>query len=99
MILLSCVGSAVAVITLIFAVFLLVEGISLCVGALRLRAHSGWVWTLLSGLASFVLGVMIYVRWPSDSAWVLGSIFGINLIFNASSVLALALAAPKAADR
>ena len=58
-----------------------------------MRAHQGWIWTLISGLAALALGVMIYVRWPSSSAVVLGTLFGINLIFNGTSLLALGLSA------
>jgi len=35
-------------------------------------------------------------NWPSDSAAILGLFFGINLLFNGSSLLALGLSAPKA---
>ena len=81
----------------IFAVFLIVEGISLIGGALRLRKHAGWSWTLINGIAALILGIMVYSRWPSDSAWVLGLFFGINLLFSGMSLLMLGLAAPKSA--
>ena len=91
--LLACVTSSVMVITLILAIFFIVEGVSLAFGAFRMRSHSGWVWMLVSGLASLFLGAMIYVHWPSSSAAVLGLLFGINMIFNGSSLLALGLSA------
>lgn len=94
-VLLTCVTSSIEVITLIVAVFLFVEGLFLAVAAVKMRAHQGWVWTLINAIASIVLGGMIYVRWPSDSAWVLGLLFGINLIFSGSSLMALGFAAPK----
>jgi len=72
-----------------------VEGILLCTAAVQMRAHSGWIWTLVSGVASFVLGAMVYVRWPSDSAELLGVFFGINMLFNSSALFALAFSAPK----
>ena len=95
--LLICVASSIAVITLIFAVFLIVEGIFLIGGAFRLRKHSGWSWTLINGIAALILGVMVYWRWPSDATWVLGLFFGINLLFSGMSLLMLGLAAPKSA--
>jgi uncharacterized membrane protein HdeD (DUF308 family) len=96
-ILLRCIASSIAVITLILAVFLIVEGISSLIGAYKLRHHYGWVWTLINGIAALVLGVMVYVRWPSNSAWVLGLFFGIHMLFNGMSLLMLGLAAPKPA--
>ena len=44
--------------------------------ALRLLAlahrFEGWAWLFLSGLVTFVLGVMVWRRWPTDSLWVIG---------------------------
>lgn len=92
-VLLSYVGSGLAVITLILAIFFVIEGVVLSVGALKMRSHSGWVWTLISGLAAILLGLMIYVQWPSSSDWVVGLLFGINLIFSGTSLLALGMGA------
>jgi len=75
------------------AMFFVLEGVFLAVGAIQMRSHSGWVWTLISGLAAIFLGVMIYGGWPSSSAWVLGLLFGINLIFSGTSLLALGMGA------
>jgi uncharacterized membrane protein HdeD (DUF308 family) len=90
-----CVASSVAIITLIFAIFLIVEGIFLIAGAFKLRKHNGWIWTLINGIAALVLGVMVYAHWPTDSLWLLGLFFGINAIFSGMSFLMLGLAAPK----
>ena len=92
-VLLNCVASAVTVITLIFSIYLIVEGIFQTIAAFKLRAHPGWIWTLVSGVAAIVLGLMVQARWPSDSVWVLGTLLGINLIFSGASLLALGLAA------
>ncbi|MEI8386750.1 MAG: HdeD family acid-resistance protein [Verrucomicrobiota bacterium] len=94
--LLNCLTSSVLVITLIFAIFLIIEGVFVSVTALSMRATPGWVWMLVSGVASLVLGIMVYKHWPSDSAAILGLFFGINLLFKGSSLLALGLSAPKA---
>jgi len=93
--LLNCLVTSVMMITLIFAFFLIIEGVFVSVTALTMRDTPGWVWMLVSGLASLVLGVMVYNRWPSDSSAVLGFFFGISLLFNGSSLLALGLSARK----
>lgn len=96
-VLLRCVASSLAVITLIIAIFFVIEGVHALVGAIQMRAHKGWVWTLISGLAAIILGLMVWVRWPSDSAAVIGLLYGINSIFWGSSVLALGFGTPKQA--
>lgn len=96
-ILLRCVASSIAVITLILAIFLIIEGISFIIGSFQMREHRGWVWTLINGIAALVLGAMVYSRWPSDSTWILGLFYGINSLFWGVSLLSMGLAAPKAA--
>ncbi|MDD5200948.1 MAG: DUF308 domain-containing protein [Terrimicrobiaceae bacterium] len=95
--LLSCGKSSVLVITLIFSIFLIVEGIFLIITAFRIRHHSGWSWTLISGIAALVLGLMVRAHWPTDSIWVLGLFFGINSLFSGMSLLMLGFGASKPA--
>jgi uncharacterized membrane protein HdeD (DUF308 family) len=91
--LLSCVRSGLNLIMLIFAVYLIVEGIFDIYGALKMREHSGRIFMMLNGIITIVLGLMVYAHWPSGSAWILGLFFGINLLFNGFSQLMLALSA------
>jgi uncharacterized membrane protein HdeD (DUF308 family) len=93
--LLSCVRSGLNLITLIFAVYLIVEGIFSIFGAFKIREHRGWVFMLLNGIITMVLGLMVYAHWPSGSAWILGFFFGINLLFHGFSQLMLGLSASK----
>lgn len=96
-ILLNCLKSSVVMITLIFAIFLLVEGVVGVLTAIRMRGNPGWAWVLFSGLSSLLLGALVYYRWPSNSLAVLGLFFGISLVMNGSSLLALGFAARKPA--
>jgi len=93
--LLSCVRSGLNLITLVFAVYLMVEGIFCIFGAFKIREHKGWTFMLLSGIATLALGLMVYAHWPSGSAWILGFFFGINLLFHGFSQLMLGLSASK----
>ena len=79
--------------TLILAVFLLVEGIFKIITALRVREHRGWGWLLASGIVSVVLGVMIWAQWPASGLWVIGLLVGIQLLFTGWSLVMLALVA------
>ena len=93
----NCLPSSVAVITLIFAIFLVAEGVSMAVTAFNMRGTPGWGWMLFSGLVSIVLGMMVFNRWPSGTTAILGLLFGINLLLNGTSLLALGFSARKPA--
>jgi uncharacterized membrane protein HdeD (DUF308 family) len=93
--LLSCVRSGLNLITLIFAVYLIVEGIFDILGAFKIREQRGWVFMLFNGIVTMVLGVMVYAHWPFGSAWVLGLVLGINLLLHGFSQLMLGLSAAK----
>ncbi len=96
-ILLRCIGSSVAIITLILAGYLAAQGVVAILGAVKLRGNDGWIWSLVNGLASLVLGLMVFSRWPNDSASILGLLFGIHTLFSGVSLLMLGLASRKEA--
>ena len=80
-----------AIITLILACYLAAEGVVAIFGALKLRGNAGWVWTLINGLASLVLGFMVFSRWPGNSVAILGLLFGFHALFSGISNLMLGL--------
>jgi uncharacterized membrane protein HdeD (DUF308 family) len=82
----------VLTLTLFLAGVFLVEGVSRTMLALRMRPAQGWGWFLVGGLAGIVLGLMIWLEWPSSALWALGLLVGINLLFSGVSLTSLALA-------
>jgi uncharacterized membrane protein HdeD (DUF308 family) len=83
------IGGVVAL-TAFLAAVLVVDGIFRSVLAFQVRPRAGWVWVLIGGILSIVLGVMIWQQLPSSALWVLGLLLGINLIFSGVSFLMLA---------
>lgn len=84
----------VLALTWILAAFLLAEGIFELVLAFKLRSLSpNWTWVLGHALLTLLLSIMIWSKWPSSSAWVIGLLFGINIISNGISRIMLSLAA------
>jgi uncharacterized membrane protein HdeD (DUF308 family) len=79
--------------TVVLAVFLIVDGIFRIIMAMRLRDHRGWGWLLASGIMSLILGVLIWAEWPASGLWVIGLLVGIQLLFTGWSLVMLALAA------
>jgi len=67
--------------TLLLALLFMFEGglkISL---AFQMRPQTGWIWPLVSGILAIVLALLIWAEWPSSAAWVIGLLFGINMLF------------------
>jgi uncharacterized membrane protein HdeD (DUF308 family) len=67
-------------------------------GALKLRGNAGWVWTLINGLASLVLGFMVFSRWPKNSVAVLGLLFEIHALFSGEWLQMLGLSTRKVTE-
>jgi uncharacterized membrane protein HdeD (DUF308 family) len=47
-------------------------------------------WTVLSGVVSVVLGVMLATGWPTSALWFIGFAIGLDLIFSGWALLMLA---------
>jgi uncharacterized membrane protein HdeD (DUF308 family) len=84
------------VLTLLLAGVILVIGIFRVAMALQHRGTAGWIWTLLGGIVSIALGVMIYLRWPVSGLWLIGMFVAIDLIVSGWTYILLALAARRA---
>jgi uncharacterized membrane protein HdeD (DUF308 family) len=69
----------------------LVGGLLRIIIALTHRFRN-WGWVLANGVVTFLLGLMIWQRWPEASERVIGLVVGIELIFAGWSWVALALA-------
>ena len=77
-----------SVFTLFIGFMLIASGVMRIVVAFRLRGTDGWVWMVLAGLVTLLLGLIITLHWPVDSLWVLGMFLGIDLIFSGVSLVA-----------
>ncbi len=73
---------ALITLTLLLAMYFLIEGIVELVVYFRTRAghHAGWM--LWNGLVTLILGVVILAQWPFSSVWVLGTLVGISLLMS-----------------
>jgi uncharacterized membrane protein HdeD (DUF308 family) len=95
LVLLYCIPSGLRILTLVFAAFLMVEGVSAIFGAFKIRRQTGWLLLLLNGIVTLALGLMVYAHWPTGSVWILGLFFGISLICHGFALLALGISASK----
>lgn len=88
--------AASAILTLLLAFGIIAVGIVRIVMAIQLRPFKGWIWPLLSGIVSILLGAMIATRWPVSGLWVIGLFVAIEMIAHGWSYVFIALAAKNA---
>ena len=89
--------AGLASLTLMLAAYLLVEGILEFILSFRIRHLPGAGWLLFDGIVTVVLGVLIWMTWPSSTEWVIGTLVGISILFGGVSRLMLALKARQVA--
>jgi uncharacterized membrane protein HdeD (DUF308 family) len=78
---------------LLIAWTLVVIGVLRLVMAFQMRGANGWLWTLLGGVLSVALGIMIMNEWPQSGLWVIGLFVAIEILFAGWSQIMIALAA------
>ncbi|WP_049913807.1 HdeD family acid-resistance protein [Halococcus saccharolyticus] len=82
--------------TLLLAVFFVIEGLIEIVMGVRLRPASGWGWLLASGVIGIVAGALVWAGWPISALWVVGLVFGIKLLSTGATMIVLAMGSRKA---
>ncbi len=85
----------VASLTLVLASLFVIEGVLDIVLFVKMRPLQGSSWVLLDGIVSLLLGVMIYMQWPSSSGWAIGTLVGVSLIFSGVARVMMSLAVRK----
>jgi uncharacterized membrane protein HdeD (DUF308 family) len=71
---------AAVLLTLILGAALLASGVMRIFLAFSMKRETPWVWVLLSGVITLLLGALILARWPVSSLYILGIFLGIDLI-------------------
>jgi uncharacterized membrane protein HdeD (DUF308 family) len=75
----------------------LIGGILNIVLFFRMRSVRGLSWVLVDGIITLQLGLMIYLQWPSSSAWAIGTLVGVSMIISRVTPVMLSIAVRKAA--
>ncbi len=78
--------------TLMLAVFLLLESILELVLYFRLRRFRHSTWLLIDGIGTLILGILMLSQWPPASPEIIGTLIGISLMLSAVSRVVLSLA-------
>ena len=83
--------AGLASLTLLLAAYFLLKGIMEFVFFFQLRPRHGAGWLLLDGVVCVALAVMVWSSWPLSSAWAIGTLVGIGLLFTGISRLMIAV--------
>ena len=79
-------------VTIVAIVYLIVDGVMEILFGLTLPPRVGGVWILLSGVASVVLGVLIWREWPLTGDQALGVLIGLKLVMDGVAMVAASYA-------
>lgn len=82
---------AAVVFTYLLGFLLILAGAFRLIVGFENKGVPGWGWIVAAGVISIILGIIIIVYWPLDSAWMLGMFFAIDLMFQGWSWIAIGL--------
>jgi len=84
-------GQSTVFLTMFLAAMFIVGGIFRVTAALVIR-FPHWGWTLLNGVVTMLLGIIIFRHFPEAALWLIGTLVGVDLLLQGWSWIALALA-------
>src|SRR5580698_9329994 len=87
---------AAAVLTLLLGFTLIASGVMRIVLGFSMMEGTPWIWVVLSGVITFLLGLVIVAHWPVSGLYILGLFLGIDLIFAGASWIGIGVGLKKA---
>jgi len=82
---------AAALLTLMLSCALIISGIMRIVLGFSMKQGMPWIWVVLSGVVTLLLGLIILAHWPVSSLYILGLLLGIDLVFAGASWIGIGL--------
>ncbi len=83
--------------TMLLAIYFLVDGISEIIAAFKIKPDQGWGWVLFNGIIAVLLGFMIWRQWPVSGRWAIGLLVGIHILITGWSMIILGTGARRIA--
>ena len=84
--------AGLAFLTLVLAIFMLIEGVFEIALYFSIRRSPNAGWVLFDGFVTLIIAMLIWAHWPLSATWFLGTLVGISLIFSGISRLMLSRA-------
>jgi uncharacterized membrane protein HdeD (DUF308 family) len=78
--------------TLLLAAWLLVAGVAQ-IGHSLVERYPRWGWSVVSGVVSTALGLLVLSQWPISAVWFLGLAIGVALAVSGINFIGMGLAA------
>ena len=75
--------------TLFLGAALVASGLLRIFLGFNMKHGSPWIWVVVSGLITLILGVIILAHWPFSAVYTLGIFLGVDLIFAGASWIGL----------
>ena len=82
---------AAAILTLILGIALVASGIMRIILAFSVKEGTPWIWVVVSGIITLLLGLIILAHWPVSSLYILGLFLGMDLVFAGAGWIGLGL--------
>jgi uncharacterized membrane protein HdeD (DUF308 family) len=82
---------AAALLTILLGVSLVASGIMRLLLAFSMKEATPWIWVALSGVITFLLGLVILAHWPVAGLYVLGIFLGIDLVIAGAGWIGIGL--------
>lgn len=82
--------------TLILGAVLCVSGLVRIFLAFSMKQGTPWIWVVLSGAITLLLGAIILLHWPVSSLWTLGIFLGVDLVMAGASWIGVGLGLKRA---
>ncbi|HEX2243537.1 MAG TPA: DUF308 domain-containing protein [Gammaproteobacteria bacterium] len=89
LLLLIFVPASLLALTITLAAFFIVQGIFEIMHGVQARGQRGRGWLIASGIAGVIVGVLLWLGWPSTAVWAIGTLAGINFLLTGSALLML----------
>jgi uncharacterized membrane protein HdeD (DUF308 family) len=83
--------------TLLLAIYFLVDGICEIIAAFKIKPDQGWGWVLFNGVIALLLGIMIWRQWPVSGAWAIGVLVGVHILITGWTMIVLGTGARRIA--
>lgn len=93
---LSRPGVALVTLTWVLALYFVISGIGELIVGFGMKPLKGWGWSVFTGVAGIVLGIMVWRQWPYSGAWLVGTLVGVYFIMGGWGMIGVASAAKAA---